>query len=242
MAKAWLLAVLVVAYFPKFNWRWHLLNGVQIPLAILATQGLRRTAFRTILRHRWPAIAPWWRRILQGRPGVMAATALTIALCCLGSVNLMLTYRHEATQVVEPTYLPKAEVAALEWMSREMPREALVLSTYSTGNYIPRLSGQRVFIGEDKLTEGVDSRQAEVEGFFRSGWSDAERIDLLRRFGVDYVFYGSEERKLGTYDLSRASFLRPVHQVGDVQIFRVLGTGHEESRVASENRRGGSLR
>src|SRR5262249_32858901 len=41
MAKAWLFTVLFLAYVPYINWRWHLLNGIQIPLAILATQGLR---------------------------------------------------------------------------------------------------------------------------------------------------------------------------------------------------------
>ena len=142
---------------------------------------------------------------------------MTIVLCCLGSVSLLLSYGYEAGQVMGPTYLPRTEVAALEWMSREVPREALVLSTYPTGNYIPRLSGQRVFIGEDKLTEDLNGREADVEGFFRPGWSDQERMELLHRFGVDYVFYGPEEQRVGAYDLSRAPFLQPVHQVGGVQ-------------------------
>ena len=80
----------------------------------------------------------------------------------VSGVNLLLTCMNEAGQVVGPT-LPKAEVAALEWMSREVPREALILATYPTGNAIPGLSGQRVFIGEDKLTEDLAGRQSDVE-------------------------------------------------------------------------------
>ena len=240
MAKAWLLVALALAYFPKFNWRYHLLNGIQIPLAILATQGLRRTAFRAILRHRAHTSAPRRPRFLRGRQGVIAAAGAAIVLCCLSSVNLILSYRYEAGQLAEPTYLPKAEVAALEWMSREVPREALVLASYLTGNYIPRLSGQRVFIGEDKLTEDLGLREADVEGFFRPGWSDQQRMDLLRRFGVDYVFYGSDERKLGAYDISRAPFLRPVHRADGVEIYRVVGSVQGESRAASQSHPGGA--
>jgi hypothetical protein len=224
LAKAWLLVSLSLAYFPGFNWRFHLLNGVQIPLAILATQGLRRTVFRTILRARRRVPGPRWSLILRGRAGVMAVSAAAIVLCCLSSVNLVLSYRYEATQVAEPTYLPKAEVAAFEWMDRELPRDAVVFSTYATGNYIPRLAGQRVFIGEDKLTEDLSGHEADVEGFFRPGWSDRERMDLLRRFNVDYVFYGPAEKKVGAYDVPRAPFLQRVHQVAGVEVYRVVGS------------------
>jgi hypothetical protein len=232
-AKAWLLAALILAYFPSFNWRWHLLNGVQIPLAILGTQGLRRTAFRAIVRRRRGAAATWLPGLLRGRRGLVAAASMTIVLCCLGGVNLSLSYRHEASNIAEPTYLPKVEVAAFEWMSREVPRDALVLSTYPTGNFIPRLSGQRVFIGEDKLTGDMAGRERDLEGFFQSAWSDEQRIDLLRRFGVNYVFYGPDERKVGAYDLSRAPFLQEVHEVGDVQIYRVIGERLGDDRAAS---------
>jgi len=242
MSKAWLLAALALAYFPRFNWRYHLLNGIQIPLAILATQGLRRTVFRALLRRRSPASALGWRGALRGRPAVLIASGAVIVLCCLSTVNLVLSYRYEAGQVKGPTYLPKTEVAALEWMSREVPQDALVLSTYATGNYIPRLSGQRVFIGEDKLTEDLNSREAEVEGFFRPGWSDEKRMNLLQRFGVDYVFYGSEERRIGDYDPARASFLQPIHQVGEVQIYRVIAHDQGDWRAASVSRSGGGLR
>jgi hypothetical protein len=231
MAQAWLLAALALAYVPVFNWRWHLLNGVQIPLAILGTQGLRRTAFLAIVRRRRGA--PWLPAVLRGRRGLVAAAAMTIVLCCLTGVNLWLSYRHEAADIVGPTYLPKVEVAAFDWMRREVPPDALVLSTYSTGNFIPRLSGQRVFIGEDKLTGDLAGRERDLEGFFRPTWSDEQRIDLLRRFGVDYVFYGPDERKVGAYDLSRASFLHEVHAEGDVQIYRVVDERTGDNRAAS---------
>jgi len=154
-------------------------------------------------------------------------------LCCLSSVNLILSYRYEAGQVSEPTYLPRAEVESLEWMAKELPRDAVVFSTLATGNYIPRLGGQRVFIGEDKLTEDLDGHEADVEGFFQPGWSDQKRMDLLRKFGVDYVFYGPAERKVGDYDVPRAPFLQRVHEMEGVGVYRVVGSSSSDRRAAA---------
>ena len=240
MAKAWLLVALALAYVPIFNWRFHLLNGLQLPLAILATQGLRRTLFRAILRRRRSSAALRLPQALQGRPAVLAAAGLTIVVCCLSGVNLVLSYCHEAARIEDPTYLPEDEVAAIEWMDREVPREALVLSAYPTGNYIPRLSGQRVFLGEDKLTEAAPSRTDDVAGFFQPQWSDQERLDLLRRFGVNYVFHGPAERRVGDYDPSGAPFLQTVHTVGSVQIYRVVDPEQAVDRAASEAPHGGA--
>jgi len=242
LAKAWLLVSLFFAYVPVFNWQFHLLNGIQIPLAVLATQGLRRTMFRAMLKAGRRSKAPGWSRPLLGPAGIAAASSLVIVLCCLSGVNLILSYRYEAGQVVEPTYLPKPEVAAIDWMGRELPHDAVVLSTLSTGNYIPRLAGQRVFIGEDKLTEDLNGHEADVLGFFGAEWSDEKRVDLLRRFGVDYVFYGPAEKRVGGYAIPKAPFLRRVHEEADVAVYRVVGSAATDRRAAKKIEGEGDLR
>jgi len=85
-------------------------------------------------------------------------------------------------------------------------------------------------------------RAADVEGFFRPGWGDQKRMNLLQRFGVDYVFYGSAERRVGDYDPAQASFLQPVHQVGEVQIYRVIGHDRADWRATSDSRTAEGLR
>lgn len=239
MAKAWVIVVLALAYVPWINWRWHLLNGVQIPLSVLAVQGLRRTAFRTIL------LRLKRRRVTTGHPtraargvSVGFAALVVVGICCLSSANLLLSYRHEVSQVEPPTYLPSAEVSALDWMRREVPRDALVFASYATGNYVPRLGGQRVFLGEDKLTERIADRRALAVSFFSDGWTDARRNELLARFGVNYLFYGPEEKKLGPYNPLRAAFLRRVYDREGVQIFRVEGRGGTDSRAFARVRSG----
>src|SRR6185436_16124297 len=91
MAKAWVLTVLILAYVPYINWRWHLLNGIQVPLAVLATQGLRRTVFlQILLRRRARKRAPCRPRGLWAPPGLAAAMGVMLVACCLSSANLFL--------------------------------------------------------------------------------------------------------------------------------------------------------
>jgi hypothetical protein len=220
MAKVWLLTSLALAYTPWINWRWHLLNGIQIPLSVLATQGLRRTLF---LRLRL-----WQRRRARRRdaPRMPLPSAVAVAMagvlcaCCLGSRNLLMHYRDEVTSVEYPTYLSSSELAALGFLGREISHDAVVFASYNTGNYIPRLAGLRVFLGEDKLTGRYPERISLVQEFFGGSESDAARLDLLRSNGIGYVFYGPEEKKLGHYDPTRASFLRPVFREGEVTVLK----------------------
>ena len=242
MAKAWLVTVLFLAYVPYINWRWHLLNGIQIPLAVLATQGLRRTAFRWILlRRRARRRLACRPRALWAPPGLAAAMAGVAVACCLSSANLLLSYRYEAQQVRGPTYLSAAEVSALEWMDRKVARDALVLGSYATGNYVPRISGQRVFLGEDKLTNAYEVRRREVSEFFSQEWDDQKRLALLKRFGVGYVFYGPDERKLGAYNPARSPFLAAVYDGEGIQIYQVRSGNPAAVRVATSPASGGAM-
>ena len=58
---------------------------------------------------------------------------------------------------------------------------AVVFGSYMTGNYVPRLSGQRVFVGEDKLTAHYEERMAQVRQFFGDQETDPDREQLLER-------------------------------------------------------------
>lgn len=165
------------------------------------------------------------RRYLRFSPALAGAMAVVLVVCCLSAANLLLYYRHEVGRPAPPAYLPAPEIEAMEWMGRELPRDAVVFAAYPTGNYVPRLSGQRVFLGEDKLTAEYDRRMSEVRDFFGDRRADSWRAELLKRSGVGYLFFGPEEQSLGPYDPARAPFLRSVYERGGVRIYRVEGVG-----------------
>ena len=234
MAKAWVLMVLVLAYVPFINWRWHLLNGIQIPLSILATQGLRRTLFRRIqLRRRALGKARILPHGVWAPAPQMALMALVALVCCLSAANLFLNYEDQVREISSPTYLTRGELAAMDWMSRNVSLESVVLASYKTGNYVPRLAGQRVFLGEDMLTQGFEIRAREVGQFYSTQWDDTQRQSLLRRFQVGYVVYGPTERELGSYNPSTSGFLQRVYGADGVEIYAVKGSGENGVRTAT---------
>jgi hypothetical protein len=225
MAKAWVLVAIALAYVPYINWRWHLLDGIQIPLAVLATQGLRRTFCRALLLQR--------RRQMRAR-GESAARAtlgpavalLALAFVFVASASNARIYKRYREKIVEggsPMYLPAGELKAMYWLDHAAPDDAVVFVSYATGNYLPRITGNPVFIGEDMLTEAADVRESEVAAFFGTEWTDRQRADLLQRFDVKYVFYGPDEQTLGGYVPRNAAFLATVYSAEGVEIFKVEG-------------------
>jgi hypothetical protein len=128
--------------------------------------------------------------------------------CSLGNVRIYDRYVVKIIEGGSPMYLPPAELNAMYWLDHAAPDNAVVFLSYATGNYLPRIAGNPVFVGEDMLTEAADVREKEVAAFFGRDWTDQQRADLLHRFGVDYVFYGPDEQKLGTYAPRNAPFLR----------------------------------
>ena len=233
MARAWVLMVLVLAYVPFINWRWHLLNGIQIPLSVLATQGLRRTLFRRIqLRRRARRQARIVPRGFWAPAPQLALMALVLIVCCLSAANLFLNYEDQVKEISPPTYLTRGEVAAMDWMRRNVSLDAVVLASYKTGNYVPRLAGQRVFLGEDMLTQAFESRAREVGQFYSTHWDDTQRELLLRRFQIGYVVLGPRERELGPYEPSASGFLQRVYGADGVEIYAVKQPGEGGVRTA----------
>ncbi len=60
-----------------------------------------------------------------------------------------------------------------------------------------------------------------VASFFSSRESDADRVRVLQRFGVRYVFYGDEEKALGSYNPDLSPFLTRVFFSPHASIYQV---------------------
>jgi uncharacterized membrane protein len=64
-----------------------------------------------------------------------------------------------------------------------------------------------------------------VAAFFAEATFDQQRVDVLNRYQVSYVFYGPAERQLGGFDPTQASYLDKVYDNGEATIYRVGSTG-----------------
>jgi hypothetical protein len=216
----WVAAVALLLYAPIGAQR-RFVEGVQVPLAILATWGLYEAALPRLKQAHW-------FQALARRPKYSAAgleRLCVAALILLLAVPNLYLYVSALTSLgvdrIYPIFRPRAETEAMEWLAREAKADDLVLSAYLTGSYLPYRAGTRVFIGQRYETVDFQSKQRAVEAFF-STMSDAERVAFLRGKGISLVFYGRAERDLGAFDPAAAPFLRRVYANQEAQIFEVV--------------------
>lgn len=201
-AIAWVAVVPLLVYLP-FNLQRRLVEGVQVPLSLLAAQGALEV------------LAPRWRM-----PRNLVVVALLAAL--LPSNALLLAGNSQALlSRPSPVFRDAAEVAALDWLSLQARPEEVVLSSFETGNYLPARVGARVFVGHGPETVDSDQKRALVARFFDAGTDQAWRESLLGQYGLDWVFWGPAERALGDFDPHTASYLHCRYEVGGYAVFEV---------------------
>jgi hypothetical protein len=94
--------------------------------------------------------------------------------------------------------LEKDEVAAYEWLTSHARAGELILAGPSAGNRIPAYADLRVLYGHPFETVDAEKQEALVERLYSTDVSALEGIVELEELGVTYVFFGPEERELGT--------------------------------------------
>jgi hypothetical protein len=215
LALAWVGVVPFLVYLP-FNLQRRLVEGVQVPLSLLAAWGLGQ-----ISNHKSP-ITSGKSQVVSGRwwmvvGVVLLILSLTNVMLVAGNV-LVLRWRSE------PIYRDAAEIAALDWLSGRAEPDDVVLTSYETGNYLPARVWARVFVGHGPETVEFDQKKSLAARFFSSTRADDEwRCQFLKQYGIDYVFFGPNERKLGKFVPYEVPYLQLVYEdMPDYAIFEVM--------------------
>ncbi len=205
LVKSWFVLVPLLVYLPV-QFRIMLLTGYALPVSALAIRGL------------YDHILPWLEsRGLRRRQVVMAFLLFTsLTNLYLFGWRFLVLHRHEP-----PFYLHRDEVAALEWLDAHGEEGDVVLSSFTLGYFVPGMTGMHPLLGSAVMTLNFNEKRRQVEAFFDSGMSDEERIAFLRRYGVDFVICGPQERALGDFCNRPHEGLRPVFQQGEVQLYAV---------------------
>ncbi len=216
----WVIAVALLVYAP-LNAQRRFVEGVHVPLAILASAGLVYSA------------VPWLERTrafrwLVTRPGysVEGLRRLTLVsiLFLMSLSNLYILSSTSATASLEPIYplfRLRRETEAVDWLRANTTRSDVVLGAYETGNLIAARAGNRVVVGHWAETVDWEAKLQETQDFYRANKDDAARRDFLARYHVAYVFVGPRERADGAIDMSRANYLKPVFSNSSVAILSV---------------------
>lgn len=181
LLPAWIVAGPVLAYLP-INVQRRFLEGIFVPLCILAAFGLRLWWIRAKRRYRRKLRVSWRMAVAS------------VLLLLLPTNMLLLLSGLLAAQSPNPAnrlFHRPAEIAALDYLNANAPADSIVLSDFDTGNYLPARTSLRVVIGHGPETIRLDEKREQVRRFFDGQLSAQEQRALLRLYKVRYIIFPS---------------------------------------------------
>jgi hypothetical protein len=157
----WPPAALAV-YFATTQFPYHALQGVTIPLAVLAAYGLRRVRL------------PAW-----------AVVAGVVVLTLPGAAFAVDQFRSSKRSGVAPYVLDPGEDAALRYLE-DAPAGG-VLARYYLGMTVPPRTGHDTWLGQFPWTPDFEERRAQAERLFGGALDAAAAQRMVRAIGPRYV-------------------------------------------------------
>jgi hypothetical protein len=216
---AWVASAMVLLYVP-FTLQRRMVEGLHIPLCVLATIGLFESVLPAVMNSRWLNSFARWRG--YQRTGLRRLLLYSVLMATFPSnLYLVLGYSASALNNSASLYYHQAEVEAVDWLGRNTERADTVLASYRIGRYIPARAGNRVFMGHFHETVEVEHKRRLAESFFQHTTSDNARRDLLTEYRIRYVYHGPTEKQMGDFDPSSVPYLTPAYNNVSVAIYRV---------------------
>lgn len=195
----WVATTLVLLYLP-FALQRRLINGLHIPLVILAAIGLRR----------WLAASRRNFQVWRLIPAVVVIVSALGTLFVWGVPILAARQHPDSSDTVALLFMRQEEEAAYEWLRENAGREKVVLASPRVGMFVPGQTGARAFYGHPFETIDAGMKRALVEAFYRG---EVEAVSPP----VDFVIYGPSEQALGRP--ARLAGLPVLFASGDVLIY-----------------------
>ncbi|HEY6779996.1 MAG TPA: hypothetical protein VI111_03530, partial [Thermoleophilaceae bacterium] len=167
----WPPLALFVYLQPAGTFRNHAVEGMALPLAVLAVTGL--------------AALPWsrWRPALSARGVALAA----VALFCLPALGMHLLIAHYAVRDPDTRpYLVRGEADALQQLERD-PRPGGVLAPLPITLLVPGLTGREIWSSGLIWTPHAYERAQRARQLFEGHLSPPAARALVRRSGARFL-------------------------------------------------------
>lgn len=197
----WVLVLPLLAYAP-FGLQRRLVDGVWVAWCTLAMASFDFQVSEDIKAGK--------RRKLLFVP---------LGLLFLSTLFLLVGGFMAAARPSTPLFRPIDEIAVFQYLQSESKPGAVVLGSYDTSNPLPAWAPVRVLAGHGPESIHLAELLPQVKAFYSAPTPDSERLELLDRFDVRYIFWGPAERALGDWTPSQSDFLYLVFQSGDYWLF-----------------------
>ncbi len=194
----WLLICLFLIYIP-FSLQRRFLQGLFIPVALLAI----------LVFEAWFTKFPRYKK---------ASIMLLFFFALPTNLILILTAFFGIQTKAPEFYLSHDELAAFQWIDKNLPEKAHILASSEIGNYIPSFSHALVYYGHPFETIDAENKRQLLEDFYSGKIADPDL--WLAQSNIEYIFYGPREHSLG--QLSKIMPINEVYRSGDISIFQVI--------------------
>ncbi len=194
---SWIVLHLSVIYLPV-RFQLLMIKGFFIALCLLATFGVKKLSFLKT------------ENII-----------LILVLSMLTPLTLQILHMTALEERSRLVYLTAGEGDSFSWVRGNVPPDSLFLSSYIVGNFLPAQTDSRVYFGHGIFTTRFDQKKKLVDKFYGDKMSREERGQFLDDGGIDYVFCGPEENRLGSDCLFADLNLSKVYENEKIKIFKV---------------------
>lgn len=119
-------------------------------------------------------------------------------------------------------YPLKDFIAGMIYLGATTPRDSVVLSMQTTGNYIPVYAGNTVYFGHANTVK-YEEKKVMVESFFAGTMDPDTALKWIAGAGISYVYFGPQEAEVANIrSLDTVyPFLHPVYTNSHIVIYRV---------------------
>jgi hypothetical protein len=213
MPLCWFLALLVAIHLPV-SFQRKMIEGLHVVLCLLAALAWDEWAQRfRWLAHRWAVIAL-----------VLLTVPSQIAFFALNGYWLVNNNLLPERRLQPPYFLAERHLRLLAWIERHAEKDDAVLCHPMLGNYVPPLTGRKVFIGHWAETLRFTEKLRQATAIWQGQLRPEEAARFFERHRLRYALETDFERAAagGKTALSRYGSL--VFAVGDDKVFRLRWT------------------
>ena len=210
----WLIVQFALLYSP-FNFQRRMMQGLQIPMILLAVIGLNY--IYCYLKARLPAEKfDFW---------VSNKYLAVILFVLLFGSSHIFNWVREFSIVVNKTqpvlYISNDTTAAFDWLKQNTQPSQVILTDFYNGNLIPGRIGHKIFLGHGVETLFFNSKFEQVNWFFSNNNLDDKKKLFLENNNISYILYTGQTRNLGDFQPSKKNYLQQVFQKGELEIYKV---------------------
>ncbi|PKN84337.1 MAG: hypothetical protein CVU46_14465 [Chloroflexi bacterium HGW-Chloroflexi-8] len=199
----WVITGIFLLYLP-LNLQRRFLVGYYIPVV---------TLFFLLLSDVLPVVENKIK--MKVKTGLLAIILFSI----LSNVFVLYGATMTISSFSDSLYVSRDLISASKWIKNNCETNSLVLAGLDTGLLIPSYSFSRTVFGHPFETINYTKTETAVSDFWSGNNENVERL-LLKKWNVDYIYYGVEEKSLGKPKVLEKFPI--IYQNLSVQIYKVL--------------------